>query len=71
MARIVRYTVYEDEGALLLQVEDALTAAQQAELEAIVARVLGWELDLAHFYEYLADSPEYSTGSRRAPWGGC
>ena len=46
---IVRYTISEDGGALLLQVEDALTAAQQAELVAIVARVLGWELDLAPF----------------------
>ena len=63
---IVRYTVYEDEGALLLQVEDALTAAQQTELEAIVARILGWELALAPFYEYLADSPEYSWVAPRA-----
>ena len=57
---LVRYTMYEDDGALLLQVEDPLTAAQQTELVAIVARILGWELDLAPFYEYLADSPEYS-----------
>ena len=63
---LVRYTMYEDEGALLLRLDDALTAAQQAELEAIVARVLGWELDLAHFYEYLADSPEYSWVAPRA-----
>ena len=63
---IVRYTVYEDDGALLLQVEDALTAAQQAELESIVARVLGWELDLAPFYEYLAAFPEYAWVAPRA-----
>ncbi len=63
---IVRYTVYEDDGALLLQVEDALTAAQQAELVAIVARILGWELDLAPFYEYLAAFPEYSWVAPRA-----
>ena len=63
---LVRYTMYEDEGALLLRLEDALTAAQQAELEAIVARVLGWELALAPFYEYLADFPEYSWIAPRA-----
>ena len=63
---IVRYTISEDGGALLLQVEDALTAAQQAELEAIVARILGWELDLAPFYEYLTDFPEYSWVAPRA-----
>ncbi len=63
---LVRYTMYEDDGALLLQVEDALTAAQQAELEAIVARILGWELDLAPFYEYLAAFPEYAWVAPRA-----
>ena len=63
---IVRYTVYEDEGALLLRLEDALTAGQQAELVAIVARILGWELALAPFYEYLADFPEYSWVAPRA-----
>ena len=63
---LVRYTMIEDEGALLLHTDDALTAAQQAELEAIVARVLGWELDIAPFYEYLADFPEYAWVAPRA-----
>lgn len=63
---IVRYTVYEDEGELLLSVADALNAAQQAELEAIVARILGWELALAPFYEYLAAFPEYAWVAPRA-----
>ena len=63
---IVRYTISEDGGALLLQVEDALTAAQQAELESKVARILGWELALAPFYEYLAAFPEYAWVAPRA-----
>ena len=63
---LARYTLSEDEGALLLRVDDALTAAQQAELETIVARILGWELELASFYEYLADFPEYAWVAPRA-----
>ena len=63
---LARYTISEDEGALLLQVDDTLTAAQQAELESIVARVLGWELELAPFYEYLAAFPEYAWVAPRA-----
>ncbi len=63
---LVRYTVYEDDGALLLRLEDALNAAQQTELVAIVARILGWELDLAPFYEYLADFPDYAWVAPRA-----
>lgn len=63
---LVRYTVTEEDGALLLHVADALNAAQCAELEAIVARILGWELELAPFYEYLAELPEYAWVAPRA-----
>ena len=63
---IVRYTVFEEGSALFLQVEDAISADQRAEIERHVARSLGWELELAPCYEYLADFPEYAWVAPRA-----
>ena len=63
---IVRYTVTEADGALFLEVEDAVNADQLAEIEGKVARILGWELDLAPIYAYLADFPEYAWVAPRA-----
>ena len=63
---VVRYTVSEADGALFLQVGDAVNASQLAEIEGKVARILGWELDLAPFYAYLADFPEYAWVAPRA-----
>ena len=63
---IVRYTVTEEDGALFLHLEDDLNDAQRAEIEDHVARILGWELNLAPFYAYLADFPEYAWVAPRA-----
>jgi len=63
---IVRYTVCEEGGTLLLQVEEGLSAGQREEIQRNVARILNWELALAPFYAYLADFPEYAWVAPRA-----
>ena len=63
---LVRYAVCEEGGALLLQVEEGLSAGQREEIQRNVARILNWELALAPFYAYLADFPEYAWVAPRA-----
>lgn len=63
---IVRYTVWEEDGALLLQVGEGRSANQLAEIQRNLARTLNWELDLAQFYEYLETFPEYAWVAPRA-----
>ena len=58
--RLLRYTLVEEDGALFLWLEEGLNAAEETELRAIVARILSWELDLAPFYEYLSNHPDYA-----------